>query len=91
MERERDNSYFNNTEIKCFFFIFMRLLCSLNLCSQLLLFLIQSSFQHKVKASVMGWALAGLTKEGSVSARLHLPFKWQRFQSGFFHFVSVML
>lgn len=30
----------------------MRFLCSLNLCSQLLLFFIQSNFQHKLKATL---------------------------------------
>lgn len=52
--KETINSYFNNTEIKLGFFIiiFMRLLCSLNFCSQVLLFFIQSSFQHKLKAAL---------------------------------------
>lgn len=53
----------------------MRLLCSLNLCSQLMLFLIQSSFQHEGKATLWighwlvwprkAWSLPGCTCHSS--------------------------
>lgn len=79
-EKEIINVYFLLTMLKLSFFCFqgqlLRLLCSLNLYSWLLLFLIQSGLPHKVKGSVMSWVLAGVTREGCVSARLHLPFKW---------------
>lgn len=91
MERERDNLLTILKLSWMVFFIVMKLLCFLNLCSQLLLFLIHSSFQHKVKATLWvghwlmwprkAWSLPGCTCHSS----------GKDFSLGFFQFVSVML